>query len=87
MHNMFYNCLYLTSIDLSSFITFKVQNMNYMLYSCPSLNYIDVSNFTTSLDEIDLSDFQAENGILKIKEEFLNLLKVRPNDNWTIYSY
>ena len=37
--------------------------MNFMLYYFPSLYYIDISSFNTKLDEIDLLDYEAKNGI------------------------
>ena len=58
--------------------------MDYMLYSCPSLQYIDISSFNSSLDEVDLSDFKAEKGVLKVNKMFLDKLKVKPSENWTI---
>ena len=54
-----------------------------MLYDCPSLEYIDISSFSSPLDEIDLSDFLAENGTLIVTQEFYDKLKVKPV-NWTI---
>ena len=48
MHNMFYNCYYLQTIDLSGFDTRKVKNMSNMFYNCGSLKSLDISNFNTS---------------------------------------
>ena len=51
---MFNNCLALTSVDLSSFNTSAVTNMEYMFHDCRNLEVIyaselwDVSNVTKS---------------------------------------
>lgn len=42
---MFSNCLRLSSLDLSSFKTSNVTNMNSMFYRCTGLTILDVSNF------------------------------------------
>ena len=44
---MFYGDYSLESIDLSSFDTTNVVNMNYMFHSCKALNKINLSNFDT----------------------------------------
>ena len=48
MHNMFYNCYYLQTIDFSGFDTRKVKDMSNMFYNCGSLKSLDISNFNTS---------------------------------------
>ena len=48
MHNMFYNCYYLQTIDFSAFDTRKVKDMSNMFYNCGSLKSLDISNFNTS---------------------------------------
>ena len=48
MHNMFYNCYYLQTIDFSGFDTRKVKDMRCMFYNCGSLKSLDISNFNTS---------------------------------------
>ena len=72
---MFYNCNYLTNIDLSNFNSQKVTNMSHMFYKCESLKNINFSNFNTqnvtdmsdmfykckSLTNIDLSNFNNQN--------------------------
>ena len=45
---MFYNCKYLTSLDLSNFDTSSVTNMEYMFDLCYGLRSLDLSNFDTS---------------------------------------
>ena len=47
MENIFYQCESLKSIDLSSFNTKKVENMNFMFFGCKNLNYIDLDTFNT----------------------------------------
>ena len=47
MRGMFYDCLSLTSLDLSNFKTENVQYMSYMFYGCSSLTSLDLSNFKT----------------------------------------
>ena len=47
-NHMFWKCSSLTSIDLSSFNTSNVNNMQYMFYKCSSLTSINLSSFNTS---------------------------------------
>ena len=44
---MFWNCKKLENIDLSSFDTKNVTNMNGMFYGCKNLNRLDLSSFDT----------------------------------------
>ncbi len=48
MSDMFYNCLNLTTLDVSNFDTSKAIDMSSMFYNCSNLTTIDVSNFDTS---------------------------------------
>ena len=48
MNGMFYNCLKLTSLDVTHFNTAKVTNMRYMFGSCSSLTSLDVTHFNTA---------------------------------------
>ena len=48
MNSMFYNCLLLTSLDLSNFNTSNVTDMGSMFYGCSSLTTLDLSSFNTS---------------------------------------
>ena len=71
----FYECYYLTSIDLSKFDTSNVTNMSCMFGSCRGLTSIDLSGLNTSkvtamsgmfgscsgLTSIDLSGFDTSN--------------------------
>jgi len=72
---MFFECDNLTSIDLSSFITNNVTNMEAMFYGCYNLKNINFSSFNTqnvinmnsmffgcsSLTNLDLSSFNTQN--------------------------
>ena len=44
MHDMFYDCWGLTTLDLSNFDTSSVTDMNYMFFSCKNLTTIYVSD-------------------------------------------
>ena len=46
MSYLFYDCINLEFIDLSSFNTNNVIDMSYMFKSCKGLKYLDISNFT-----------------------------------------
>lgn len=75
MNSMFYNCLALTTLDLSKFDTSKVTNMNQMFVNCFALTTLDLSHFDTSkvtnmsqmfyycknLASLDLSNFNTSN--------------------------
>ena len=47
MSNMFYNCLKLTSLDVTHFNTANVTNMSCMFGGCSSLTSLDVTKFNT----------------------------------------
>lgn len=73
MSNMFYNCSYITSLDVSAFNTAKVENMSNMFYGCDSLTSLNLSNFNGSnvtnmyrmfstsrnISKINMSNFNA----------------------------
>ncbi len=75
MSYMFYNCRYLTTLDLSSFNTSKVTNMSSMFNGCSKLTSLNLSSFDTSnvrwmssmfgfcssLISLDLSNFDTSN--------------------------
>ena len=46
---LFFRCNSLISLDLRTFSTSKVEEMQNMFYECISLKYLDVSSFNTSL--------------------------------------
>ena len=58
MDSMFYECHYLTNLNLSSFNTSNVTNMSWMFYNCNNLTSLDLSNFNTS-NVTDMSDMFA----------------------------
>ena len=45
---MFYNCIFLKSLNLSMFDTSQVKNMSYMFALCKNLSSINISSFVTS---------------------------------------
>ena len=47
MSYMFYNCVALTSLDVTKFNTANVKNMGNMFYSCSALTSLDVTKFNT----------------------------------------
>ena len=73
MDYMFYNCLQLNKLDLTTFDTSNVTNMNSMFASCQVLTELDISDFDTSkvtnmsnmfygckkLPSLDLSSFDT----------------------------
>jgi len=75
MHEMFYSCDNLTSIDLSNFNTANVTDMGAMFYFCSGLMSLDLSNFNTDkvvsmgsmfencyrLTSLDVSNFNTAN--------------------------
>ena len=48
MSEMFYDCLNLTSLDLSGFDTHNVEDMNNMFSGCKKINNLDLSAFNTA---------------------------------------
>ena len=48
MGRMFYDCLSLTSLDVTHFNTANVTNMSYMFYNCEALTSLDVTHFNTA---------------------------------------
>ena len=66
MYFMFYQCKSIKSIDLSSFITQKVNDMVYMFSFCTSLRYVDVSNFIIN-EDTDLSDMFIDTSDCRVK--------------------
>ena len=75
MNGMFYNCVSLTGLNLSSFSTGMVTSMSSMFVDCSSLTSLHISNFKTSnvnsmramfsgcssLTSLDLSSFKTGN--------------------------
>ena len=48
MANMFYGCISLEDLYLTSLVTYSVENMDFMFYNCTSLKFLDISNFILS---------------------------------------
>ena len=77
MLGMFWDCKYLTSLDLSSFNTANVTDMRFMFNKCENLTSLDLSSFNTAnvinmesmfygcknLTSVDLSSFNTANVI------------------------
>ena len=76
MHNMFYNCYYLQTIDFSGFDTRKVKDMSNMFYNCGSLKSLDISNFNTSEVTDMRSMFYHCIGLTSLDLSHLNTSKV-----------
>ena len=74
-YGLFYDCTYITKIDLSSFDTKNVTNMSRMFEGCSNLTNLDLSSFDTKnvtdmgcmfagcsdLTNLDLSSFDTKN--------------------------
>ena len=85
MKSMFYNCISLTSIDISHFDTSLVKDMSYLFYNCELISSINLSTFNTtqveyinnifdgctSLKLINFSNFDASN-VKNMDDMFLN---------------
>lgn len=81
MSKMFYNCAYLSSIDVSGFNTSKVTDMSGMFGRCGSLRSIDVSGFDTS-NVTDMSEmFMLDMRLTSIDVSKFNTSKVT-DMNW-----
>ena len=75
MSYMFYNCVALTSLDVTKFNTANVKNMGNMFYSCSALTSLDITKFNTenvanmsymfyscsSLKSLDVTHFNTAN--------------------------
>ena len=85
MEYMFFNCMALTSLDVSSFDTSRVTYMNSMFGGCSTLTSLDLSSFDTSkvtkmddmfsgckkLTSLDLSSFDTSK-VTKMDDMFYN---------------
>ena len=90
---MFYNCSSLTSLDLSSFDTSKVTDMNGMFWGCSLLTSLDLRSFNTSnvmsmsymfsgcssLTSLDLSSFDTSK-VTSISNMFYNCRSLKSID-------
>ena len=91
--NMFKNLIQIIEIDLSSFDTSNVENMNNMFYQCTNLRKINFGNIDTSLVKdmsamfsgcqnliyIDLSKFDTSS-VINMIEMFKNCKKLKSVD-------
>ena len=64
---MFDGCKSLTNINLSSFNTEKVPEMDSMFASCSSLTTLDLSSFNTQKLSADTDMFDDDTGIQTLK--------------------
>jgi len=82
---MFEGCHSLTSIDLSSFVDYKISNINNIFKDCPSLEYIDISSIKwINKGQTTISDFQAKKGVLIISLVLYSNLIIKPNESWNV---
>ena len=89
MGNMFYNCVSLTSLNISNYDTSKVINMGNMFYNCILLTSLDLSNFDTSkvinmknmfynctnLKKLDVSNFDTSK-VIDMKNMFYSCISL-----------
>ena len=89
MGRMFYDCLSLTSLDVTHFNTANVTNMSYMFYNCKALTSLDVTHFNTanvtnmsgmfyicsSLTSLDVTHFNTAN-VTTMNSMFYNCSKL-----------
>ena len=55
MDSMFYNCSSLTSLDLSNFITQKVDNIQSIIGDCTKLKYVNLDNLVGNVTKMQLA--------------------------------
>ena len=80
-NNMFSDCKYLTSLNLSNFNTQNVTNMSYMFYNCEHLINLDLSNFDThNVNNMNHMFFNC-NSLKKLDLSFFNIKKVSDMKN------
>ena len=100
MENMFSNCRYLTSLDLSNWDTTNVTDMGGMFYYCDNLTTLNVSTWNTenvqdmnqmfahcsNLTSLDLTNWNTEH-VTNMDDMFSNasnLQSVGNLDNWNV---
>ena len=79
MVSMFYGCSELKIINVSSFNTSAVEDMNSMFFRCSNLTELDLSNF-------DTRNLSEEDDSLSMGSMFRNcskLAKIYVGPNWT----
>ena len=72
---MFYECWYLTYVNLSNFNTQNITDMSYMFRDCGSLTNINLSNFNTQ-NVTNMSFMFYECGFLTNKIYLILILKM-----------
>ena len=85
MSNMFYNCVDLTTLDLSTFNTANVTDMNYMFKSCKGLKSLDLTSFSTAKVTRMDNMFYDCTGLTTLDLSSFNTAKVTRMDNMFIY--
>lgn len=93
MQNMFSNCSYITSLNVSDFNTSKVTNMYRMFAACNNLTSLNISNFNGHLVTDIRSMFSGCNKLTRINMANFNatvLLELGANisnlsNRWTIF--
>ena len=83
MNSFFYGCSSLVSLDLSTFNTEKVLNLNKMFAKCIHLSYIDISNFSNKVGsyfEI-FTDLPSE-GTIKLNKNIYEKIQKYIPSNW-----
>ena len=88
INHMFYDCKFISKLDLSNFKTKNVINMSYMFGECSSLSNLDLSKFNTqnvtdmsgmfnncnSLTNLNLSNFNTK--INDLQKENIRFISV-----------
>ena len=76
MHQMFYKCYELESLNLSNFDTSNITNMSWMFGDCNKLKYLNLSNFSIKGETIGMLTFKKDNcNFITNNNDLLNLYK------------
>ena len=76
MTRMFYNCISLESLDLSTFNTTNVTDMTGMFYNCNALTSLNVSNFKTNNVTFMSGMFEGCSALTSLNLSSFNTMKV-----------
>ena len=81
MEKLFYNCESLKELNLSSFYTNEMINMNYMFYGCKNLESLYIANFNTENCNNFMESFEGcyNLNIYLNKDQCQNLIKSLPD--------
>ena len=84
MKYLFYHCNYLTSLDLSKFYKYNIDEIRYIFANCSNIRYLDISSFREVgvLDNL-LSDI-SDNVTIIIQEKFMSAIKNMSRPSWKI---